>query len=99
METLLGYRFELDLSDRQRTAVARCAGLSRFAYNWALDHCQHDYAERIKPARARGEPASSLSRFDLIVAWTAARDTVAPWSREMSSKIPEYAFAALIGAY
>jgi hypothetical protein len=72
------HRFELDLSDRQRAALARSAGLSRFAWNWALNYWQQDYLERVKPAKERGQPASALTRFDLIVAWTTARDTVAP---------------------
>ena len=37
METMLRtHKIALDLTDKQKTHLAKCAGVSRFAYNWAL---------------------------------------------------------------
>jgi putative transposase len=99
METLRGYRFELDPNDRQRTQLTRAAGLARFVWNWGLAARQDHYEQVVKPARERGEKVSGLSRFDQINAWNAVKDEVAPWAREHSSRIAEYALDDLEAAY
>jgi transposase len=98
METLRGYRFELDPNDRQRTQLTRAAGLARFVWNWGLAARQDHYEQVVKPARERGEKVSGLSRFDQINAWNAVKDEVAPWVREHSSRIAEYALDDLEAA-
>jgi len=40
---LRGYKTELDLNDRQKTACAKHAGTARFAYNWGLDRRKQVY--------------------------------------------------------
>jgi putative transposase len=36
MKIKRGYKVELDLNNKQRTACFRHAGAARFAYNWGL---------------------------------------------------------------
>ncbi|MDR0672901.1 MAG: helix-turn-helix domain-containing protein, partial [Zoogloeaceae bacterium] len=41
---LIAHKIALNLNDRQATYRARAAGCARFAYNWALDEWQKQYA-------------------------------------------------------
>jgi putative transposase len=38
-----GYKTELDLNNKQRTACLKHAGCARFAYNWGLARAQEVY--------------------------------------------------------
>ena len=46
MKCLQAYRYELRPNDKQRTLLAKAAGVARFAYNWGL-------AQRITPFESR----------------------------------------------
>jgi putative transposase len=43
MKITRGYKTELDLNNKQRTACLQHAGAARFAYNWALARKQEAY--------------------------------------------------------
>jgi IS605 OrfB family transposase len=46
---LLAHQIRLDPTNTQRTFFAQCVGVSRFAYNWALDEWKSQYAAGEKP--------------------------------------------------
>jgi putative transposase len=48
--TVLSHRIRLDLNNRQRSWFMRCAGASRFAFNWGLAEWQRQYAAGEKPS-------------------------------------------------
>ncbi len=99
MERLRAHRFELDPTDRQRTAFRRAADLARKAYNWGLAERERDYRERVQPARERGERVRSLTTIDQMTRWRAIQDAEFPWAREFSSRIPRHALIDLDRAY
>ena len=43
MKIIRGYKTELDLNNKQRTACLQHAGAARYAYNWALAKKQEAY--------------------------------------------------------
>ena len=55
-------RFELKPNDAQRTRFAKCAGVARFAWNWALDERQHLYREGEGAASRVAEAGSERHR-------------------------------------
>ena len=45
MKVFRGYKTELDINNKQRTACAKHAGAARFAYNWGLARRKQAYEE------------------------------------------------------
>jgi Helix-turn-helix domain len=43
MQVVRGYKTELDLTNEQRTACLKHAGVARFTYNWGLARSQEVY--------------------------------------------------------
>ncbi len=48
MKITRGYKTELDLNNKQRTACLQHAGAARFAYNWALSRKIEAYKAGLK---------------------------------------------------
>ena len=46
-----GYKYELQLNNKERTRLIQCAGISRFAWNWDLAERLHRYKVQIGTAR------------------------------------------------
>ena len=46
---LVAHQIRLSPTNTQRTFFAQCVGVSRFAYNWALEEWQRQYAAGEKP--------------------------------------------------
>lgn len=46
-------KVRLEANRKQKTYFARAAGVARFAYNWALNRWQEDYAKGLKPNETR----------------------------------------------
>ena len=85
-------RFELKPNDAQRTRFAKCAGVARFAWNWALDERQHLYREgegdeRFTNAIEQHRRLNALKKTDF------------PWMYEVSKCIPQEALRNLDNAY
>lgn len=53
MPTILSHRIRLDLNNRQRSWFTRCAGASRFAFNWGLAEWRRQYEAGEKPSWQR----------------------------------------------
>ena len=84
-----GYKTELDLNDRQRTACIRHAGAARFAYNWALARKKAAYQSTGK----------SPSAIDLHRELNALKKTELGWLYEVSKCAPQEALRDLDQAF
>lgn len=89
MKIMRGYKTELDLNNTQRTACLKHAGAARFAYNWALRHCQQEYAA------GRKLPSSITLHKEL----NALKKTDFPWMYEVSKCAPQSALQDLEQAF
>lgn len=72
--TLRAHKIRLVPTIAQTAYFARCAGTSRFAYNWALCHSGTFYREHGK----------TISDYDLKKVWNAHRKAALPWSYEVT---------------
>lgn len=89
MKVVRGYRTELDLNDKQRTACMKHAGVSRFAYNWGLAHAKEAY-------RTTGKHPTAI---DLHRELNKLKQTEYPWMYEVSKCAPQEALRDLDKAY
>lgn len=89
MKIQRGYKTELDLNDRQRTACLRHAGAARFAYNWGL--------QRKMDAYQAGQPIPTA--IDLHRELNARKKTAWPWLYEVSKCAPQEALRDLDRAF
>jgi len=88
MKILRAYKTELDLNNEQRTFFRRCAGASRFVFNWALADRQDRRIKEIK-----------TSQYDQRARFNALKAELYPWIYEVPYAIMEKAFADLDAAY
>ena len=86
------YRFELKPNDVQRTLFAKCAGVARFAWNWALAERQCLYSERQGNERF----TNAIEQHRRL---NALKRTDFPWMYEVSKCIPQEALRNLDNAY
>jgi putative transposase len=89
VKVVRGYKTELDLNDKQRTAFMKHAGASRFAYNWGLARSKEAY-------RATGKRPSAI---DLHRELNRLKQTDYPWMYEVSKCAPQEALRDLEKAY
>lgn len=89
---LLGFKTELKLNNAQRSRMAQCAGVRRFAWNWGLgitkqilDHNQANPESKIK----------FPSGYDLEKWFTQMVKPEYPWLNKASSFIPVKALHAV----
>jgi putative transposase len=85
---LLVHKIELKANRQQATYFAKGCGVSRFAYNWALDRWQKEYALDNKPTEAK-----------LRKALNAIKKTEFPWMQEVTKVAPQQAIKNLGTAY
>jgi len=93
---LLGFKTELRLNNKQRTALAKHAGVARHAWNWGLgltkqilDHNQDNPEDKIKFPTA----------IDLHKWLVALVKPECPWYYEVSKCAPQYALRQLAEAW
>ena len=89
MRTQRGFRTELDLNNKQRTACLRHAGAARFAYNFGL--------QRKAEAYRAGEKVPSA--IDLHRELNRLKQTDFPWLYETSKCAPQEALRDLDVAF
>ncbi len=89
MKTQRGFKTELDLNNKQRTACLRHAGAARFAYNFGL--------RRKAEAYQAGEKMPSA--IDLHRELNRLKQTDYPWLYETSKCAPQEALRDLDGAF
>ncbi len=81
---MLAHKIELKLNNKQRTYFAKAAGVARFAYNWALNEWQKEYAAGLKPS----DP--SLRRK-----LNSIKRKAFPWMLEVTKNAPQMAIIQL----
>lgn len=74
----------------QRILFAKAAGLSRYAWGWAIDLCERHYAIYGKTPGYKRPTAARLMKH-----WNKVKDRRFPWVRESSKLIPEECFKKL----
>ena len=85
---LLVHKVELKVNRVQATYFAKGCGIARFAYNWALDQWQKEYALGNKPTEAK-----------LRKALNAIKQAEFPWMQEVTKVAPQQAIKNLGNAY
>jgi len=88
------YKTRLEPNNKQRTFFNRCAGTSRYVYNWGLAEWQRQY-EAWKLDNELKRP----SRYGLCVQFNAIKDELCPWVREVPYAVTESAFESLGRAF
>jgi putative transposase len=89
MKIIRGYKTELDLNDRQRTACAKHAGAARYAYNWGL-------RRKIDAYETTGKSPTAI---DLHRELNALKKTELGWMYEVSKCAPQEALRNLDRAF
>src|SRR5579885_43017 len=89
MKVVRGYKTELDLNNKQRTACLQHAGAARFAYNWALARSQEVY-------RTTGKRPNAIALHKEL---NALKKTDFPWMYESSKCAPQEALRDLDTAF
>ncbi len=87
-----GYKYELRINNKERTLLAKCAGISRFAWNWRLDARKTRYQKQIGDACYTNamKQHKELNRL---------KHTDFPWMYEVSKCVPQEALRDLDRAY
>jgi putative transposase len=80
-QMLRAYKTELDLNNKQRTMMLRCAGTSRFVFNWAL-------ADRIE----RDKNKLTTSKFEQKRRFNALKVTNFPWIYDVPYSVMQEEF-------
>jgi len=88
MLRLRAYKTKLILNNEERSWCARCAGASRWCYNWGLGE--------MKAAYEQGRKTSVMAEKKRL---NAIKDDIAPWLREMPYVVLQCAFDDLDAAY
>ncbi|MFA5166639.1 MAG: RNA-guided endonuclease TnpB family protein [Candidatus Paceibacterota bacterium] len=88
------YKVRLELNNKQKTWCNRCAGASRFVYNWGLSEWKRQY-DAYKEDNTLKRP----SRYGLCVQFNSEKDVVCKWIREYPYAITEAAFECLGKAF
>lgn len=82
------YRVELDPNNKQRTLFRRCAGATRFVFNWGLATWKQQYEDGLKP-----------SAYGLCVQFNAIKREQCPWITSLPYAVTEAAFQNLKKAF
>lgn len=89
MKIIRGYKTELRVNNKQRTACLKACGVARFAYNWGLQIKIEEY-----------QSAGTSSKFiELNRRLNALKKTEFPWMYEVSKCVPQEALKDLERAF
>jgi putative transposase len=88
------HKIALDINNKQRTHLAKCAGVARFAYNWALSEWGDMY-EAHKEDISLPKPNQYLLRRNL----NAIKREKFPWIMEVTKCAPQEAIIDLGRAF
>ena len=88
------HKIALDINNEQRTHLTKCAGVSRFAYNWALSEWNCMY-EAYKANYLLQKPNQGIIRRKL----NAIKREQFPWMLEVSKCVPQEAIIDLGKAF
>jgi putative transposase len=88
------HKIALDLTNKQRTHLAKCAGVSRFAYNWGLSLWEELYA-----AHKNDPSLPKPSQYEIRKILNAVKREQFPWMMEVTKCAPQEAIIDLGKAY
>lgn len=102
-EVIQAYRFALDPTPTQVSALRSHCGAQRFAYNWGLDRVRAVMGQRAaEVSYGVGDdeltPTISWSAYSLRKSWNEAKGAVAPWWAENSKEAYSSGLANLSAA-
>ena len=89
------HKVALDLNNHQAGYMARAAGTSRFAYNWALAWWQDAYRQWLVDPTSCDRPSESRARLHLNM----CKAEVFPWMGEVTKCAPQEAIRDLGRAF
>jgi len=84
------YKSRLELNNKQKSWCNRCAGTTRYVFNWGLAEWQRQY-EAYKADNTLERP----SQYGLSTQFTQAKDELCPWIRDIPYAVTEAAFQRL----
>ncbi|MHA1945690.1 MAG: RNA-guided endonuclease InsQ/TnpB family protein [Candidatus Hodarchaeales archaeon] len=87
-----GYKYELLVNNKERTLLTKCAGISRFAWNWGLANRKKLYQNKTGVVRYT-DAMKQHKELNLL------KQTVFPWMYEVSKCVPQEALRDLDRAY
>jgi putative transposase len=87
-----GYKYELKVNNKERTLLAKCAGISRFAWNWGLANRKKRYQTHTGDARYT-DAMKQHKELNLL------KSTDFPWMYKVSKCIPQEALRDLDRGY
>lgn len=82
------HKIKLNTNNKQRTYFAKCAGVARFTYNWALSRWKEEY-----------ESGNKTSSFGLKKEFNSIKGVKFPFVKEVTKWAPERAFENLDKAF
>ena len=88
------HKIALDVNNKQQTHLAKCAGVARFAYNWALTEWKAMYEARLED-NSLPKPGQMLLRRNL----NAVKREEFPWMLEVTKCAPQEAIIDLGKAF
>lgn len=91
---IVAHKIALDPNDKQATYFAKCAGVARFAYNWALAEWKRQY-EAWKQDDSLPKPSQAALRRQL----NAIKREQFPWMLEVTKCAPQMAIIQLGQAF
>ena len=92
--TLRTHKIALDINNKQRTHLVKCAGASRFAYNWALNEWKLMYEAHKKDTSLPGP-----NQFILRKKLNSIKREQFPWMLEVTKCAPQEAIIDLGKAF
>jgi putative transposase len=87
-----GYKYELRLNNKERTALLKGAGIARFAWNWGLA----ERLQRFKNLHGKERFTDAMKQHKLL---NSLKKTDFPWMYEVSKCIPQEALRNLEQAF
>jgi len=87
-----GYKFELKVNNKEWSLLAKCAGISRFAWNWGL-------ADRKKRYQTQTGAARFIDAMKQHKELNSLKQTNFPWMYEVSKCVPQESLRDLDRAY
>ncbi|WP_414587051.1 RNA-guided endonuclease InsQ/TnpB family protein [Scytonema sp. PCC 10023] len=94
--SLLGFKAELDLTNRQKTLCAKHAGVARHAYNWGLALCKQVILHNKANPEDKIKFPTAIDLHKLLVATVKVAN---PWYYEVSKCAPQEALRNLGKAF
>ena len=92
MLQICGYKYELQVNNKERTRLTQCSGIARFTWNWGLA----DRLQRYKEQKGNNRYTDAMKQHKLL---NRLKQTEFPWMYEVSKCVPQDALRDLEQAF